>query len=523
MRPEHFLTLTVAASFFGMLAGGCGNKEGVGSASGTASATGATTLTWTANTEPDLAGYKVYIGTASGTFGSLAGMTNPIGAAVLSPISTGKGTTFQVMNLPVGQTYYFSVTAVDTSNNESGFSNEASRLVGVSDSGIPVRQTATYYVAQTGSDNNSCSDAMSEATPKLTINAGITCLGAGDTLIVKDGTYDESFEDPFSNTGSSWTDVIVVKAASPRRVIIKPASGDNVISFRSAEQKYIELNGIVIDAINIETDGVNIEANANHIRLYDCVILNAGDQGVSIFKEGDASPDFNEFINVEVANTAWNRACFGKGDPTPENGYCHGFYVSSDNNLLDGVNLHHNNGYGLQFYPQGNRGNTIRNSVSHDNLGVGIGSLGDGNRVINNVVYRNDGGGLLIDETNNLVYNNTVYDNDNFNGFDGLTIEGTGHSVKNNLFFINNVFGMALDATNLVGTDPQFEDAANDNFRLKAGSVAIDTGTTLPEVTRAIDGIPRPQGAAPDIGAYEFTTATGDIIPPAPPRNLRAL
>src|SRR5262249_938262 len=51
----------------------------------------------------------------------------------------------------------------------------------------------TYYVAQTGnaSDSNSCAQAQSESTPKRTINSGIGCLFAGDTLIVKPGTYAE--------------------------------------------------------------------------------------------------------------------------------------------------------------------------------------------------------------------------------------------------------------------------------------------------------------------------------------------
>ncbi len=76
---------------------------------------GTATLTWNANTEPDLAGYQVYVGTASGVYGV--------------PISVGNVTTYQVTNLTVGQTYYFAIKAVDTSNNESGYSNEVSKSV----------------------------------------------------------------------------------------------------------------------------------------------------------------------------------------------------------------------------------------------------------------------------------------------------------------------------------------------------------------------------------------------------------
>lgn len=384
--------------------------------------------------------------------------------------------------------------------------------------GATVGEAATYYVAQTGSDNNSCAQAANQSTAKRTIRAGISCLVAGDTLTVNTGTYNEALSNPFSNTGTNWNNKITVKAESPKAVIIKPTNAQDVMSFTSASQKYIEFDGFEIDAINVEIYGVRIWGNAHHIRFKNSAILNAANQGVSILKDGGGSPDFNEFINVEVAYTAWNKKCNGSSEGAKD-GYCHAFYVSGDNNLLDGVSLHHNNGYGVQFYPQGNRGNTIRNSLSYSNKGTGIASLGIDNRVINNVVYENDQGGLLITESNCLVYNNTVYNNPG--GWGGMNLQGGGHKVKNNVFYQNGVSGASLDSTNLNGTNPQFVNAANGNFRLQAGSPAIDRGTPLPEVPTAIDGTLRPQGAAPDIGAYEFGGTSADTTPPPPPTNLR--
>jgi hypothetical protein len=72
-------------------------------------------LHWEANTEPDLAGYKVYMGTASKVYGA--------------PITLGKVTTFTTAKLTSGRRYFFAITAYDTANNESGFSNEVSTLV----------------------------------------------------------------------------------------------------------------------------------------------------------------------------------------------------------------------------------------------------------------------------------------------------------------------------------------------------------------------------------------------------------
>jgi hypothetical protein len=74
------------------------------------------TLTWAANVEPDLAGYKIYVGTNSGTY-SFSG----------SPFVTGKVTSYTISNLPKGQTYYFAISAYDSAGNESVLSAEVSK------------------------------------------------------------------------------------------------------------------------------------------------------------------------------------------------------------------------------------------------------------------------------------------------------------------------------------------------------------------------------------------------------------
>jgi len=73
-------------------------------------------LTWTANGESDLAGYKIYIGTASGTYNFLG-----------SPFVAGKVTSYTVAGLPKGQTYVFAISAYDSAGNESGLSAEVSK------------------------------------------------------------------------------------------------------------------------------------------------------------------------------------------------------------------------------------------------------------------------------------------------------------------------------------------------------------------------------------------------------------
>ena len=77
--------------------------------------TGSASLSWTADTEPDLAGYKVYIGTQFGVY-------NP-------PIALGTVTTYSATNLASGKTYYFCVSAFDSAGNESPCSAEVSKPI----------------------------------------------------------------------------------------------------------------------------------------------------------------------------------------------------------------------------------------------------------------------------------------------------------------------------------------------------------------------------------------------------------
>ena len=73
-------------------------------------------VTWNANTEEDLAGYRLYVGEASGQYGE--------------PVDVGNVTGHVMEITPQhGATYYFALTAYDTSGNESGYSDEATCFI----------------------------------------------------------------------------------------------------------------------------------------------------------------------------------------------------------------------------------------------------------------------------------------------------------------------------------------------------------------------------------------------------------
>jgi hypothetical protein len=76
---------------------------------------GTAVLTWNANTDA-VAGYNVYFGTTSHTYGT--------------PVDVGNLTTYTVTSLNPG-TYYFAVKAYNSGRTESGFSNEVAKLITV--------------------------------------------------------------------------------------------------------------------------------------------------------------------------------------------------------------------------------------------------------------------------------------------------------------------------------------------------------------------------------------------------------
>ena len=87
---------------------------------------GSATVSWNANTESDLASYKIYYGTSArtGTDPKTCGM-----CGYSSSLNVGKVTTYTFSNLTNGQTYYFSVSALDASNNESAFSAQVQKAI----------------------------------------------------------------------------------------------------------------------------------------------------------------------------------------------------------------------------------------------------------------------------------------------------------------------------------------------------------------------------------------------------------
>ncbi len=74
-------------------------------------------LSWTASTSTGVVGYNIYRGATSG---------GPYTKLTASPVA---GLAYTDSSVLAGQTYYYVATAVDSSNNESAYSSQASAIV----------------------------------------------------------------------------------------------------------------------------------------------------------------------------------------------------------------------------------------------------------------------------------------------------------------------------------------------------------------------------------------------------------
>jgi len=111
------------------------------------------TLSWDANTEPDLAGYKVYSGTSSTSYNG-------------TTYNAGKFTSLVISGLQAGTTYYFAAKAYNTAGLESGFSNQVSYKVPTTTTTPPVSYTITASSGSGGSISPSGSVSASSGSSK---------------------------------------------------------------------------------------------------------------------------------------------------------------------------------------------------------------------------------------------------------------------------------------------------------------------------------------------------------------------
>jgi hypothetical protein len=197
-------------------------------------------------------------------------------------------------------------------------------------------EAATYYVATTGSDGNTCAIAATAAIDstraKRTVNAGVNCLAGGDTLIIRPGTYPERIGNTIPS-GTSWSNPTTVRGEPSRQAILMPGPypGNlrSVINLINGVH-HIVIDGLVLDAENaccnangytgapLYIGGFNDGVPVAHVRVQNSILRNARET-VCIYT-GDGSSDI-ALLNSEVSG------CDPGSDPRHQVLGAHGIYL----------------------------------------------------------------------------------------------------------------------------------------------------------------------------------------------------
>jgi parallel beta-helix repeat protein len=298
----------------------------------------------------------------------------------------------------------------------------------------------TYYVAQNGSDENSCATARNIDTPKRNImgdNGGIGCMqGPGDTLLIRQGTYPESINNYTASlpSGADWHNAFTVAAYPGETVVIQQ------IAIATDDHVNLNLAYWIFDGLhvvnNVPDGGEAIWMRSpDHLRFVNMEVTMDSREGAACVL-GDGN--FIEFINVEVHRCGNLTAPV---DPN-ENG-THGIYWSGSDSLFDHVKLHDTTGYGFHIYNGDCEGDDCPERIRISNSEVyntGTGILlasGDGNQAYGNIV-RNNRFGIDVGygASDAKIYDNKVYQNNHTGISSGA---GWGNRPDMNVIIENNI------------------------------------------------------------------------------------
>ncbi|MGG4091062.1 choice-of-anchor Q domain-containing protein [Paenibacillus lautus] len=246
----------------------------------------------------------------------------------------------------------------------------------------------------------------------------------------------------------------------------------------------------------------------------------------------------NQVYNIS-SNT---NPSYGKTLPNNSNS-AGGIYVDGGKDSIIEQNYSYNNDIGIEIASEhagkSTSNITVRSNMVYNNRLTGIAMGGYDNqrgstvncKVVNNTVYKNDtlgdGSGQLYvqyDTKNNVIKNNIFVASSTDVLIYNEYTQNSGNVVDYNLYFApggesnanwtwkNKDYtgfsaykaGTGNDAHSLF-KDPKFVNAAGGDFHLQSSSPAIDAGSTDTAIigTQDIDGQPRVQGTAVNIGADE--------------------
>ena len=466
----------------------------VGSATITATSEGQSGTSAITVTNVPVASVTVTPATANLLVGSTLQLTvalkdalgNPLSGRVVTWASNAPGVaavsgTGLVTGLGIG-----GVTITATSEGQSGSSAVTVSLVNDSTPLYTLGNGNNYYVAPTGSDGNPCT----ATAPCYTLQRVSQLMSPGDNAHVASGNYTWSYSGNQVNKSGT--------ATAPISYVSDTKWGAKIYG---SDCSPITNNADYVQIINFDVTGScvqGITTNGNYTKIIGNRVHDMPGSQLTAAIVVDCC-SYTKTGNQVIGNVVDNIGPWGQVNQT------HGIYLAGPGNSAMNNIVTRAASACIQTYHGATRLTIANNVVANcGKYGIQMSAdptvtTNDYTTVDNNIIV--NGGQYGIHEayslgTHNVYNNNIVYNNPagNISGSTGIqsgTITLT--SAQFSALFVNYTGDMTGD------------------YHLQSGALAIDRGTTLCAAgvvicVPALDftGIARPQGAAYDIGAYEW-------------------
>jgi hypothetical protein len=406
----------------------------------------------------------------------------------------------------------------------------------------------TYYVATNGSDAN----AGTEQSPWRTVQKAANTLNAGDTALIRAGTYYERV----TLNRSGQTGLPLAFQNYPGEAVVIDANGKGGSGiFAISNCSHISVAGLkLINGSGSSTSGIEV-SSVDDLAIENCHTYITKNSGIKV----------NYSSNVLINNNEIERACDTGGEEDISIKLDSNHVTVSYNHIHDsnhegidvkegahdvlvlGNHIHNVERQGL-YTDSWNRHTyniEFNSNVVHDcQFGMGacaeMGGLLENVWFVNNIVYNCEGPGMFVADwggatphpIQNAYYINNTIHNTGWDWGQGMffdTNEANNVVVRNNIFSqmtvtpilvqkepisktIDNNLSNTLNGTQpgwcILGV-PSYANLAAGDFRLRKGSPGIDIGSGLLAPPDDLDGDPRPMAAAFDMGAFEWPL--GDI------------
>jgi hypothetical protein len=404
-----------------------------------------------------------------------------------------------------------------------------------------------YFVSPTGNDSGPGTDAA----PWRTLQRAADAVRAGDTVTVRAGTYSAGFDLRTDGTAASR---ITFRADPGVTITGRNARTADGINLEDAD--FVTIEGFLFTNATGGISRAGIRAvNAEHVHILNNRADGMGTWGILT--------GFCDDLRIE--NNVMSRSVAEHGIYVSNSGdrpvirnnvswgnYANGIHMNGDASLGgDGIisgalvegNVIYDNGRGggSGINCDGVQNSVIRNNLLYNNHASGIslyridgGGGSTGNTVVNNtILVASDGRwGINIRDgsTGNRLFNNIVYGYHSYRGSLSVSTNSLPGLVSNHNVLMDRFTtddgasrltlaqwrsATGQDANSVLSTPTElFVNVAGNDYHLKAGSPAIDRGTSQLAPVVDLEGRARPSGAGWDVGAYEYASSAPTNRPP---------